>query len=97
MVAQLLPLVRDLRRAGSAAAALARLTTGRIDAAWLPGLKPWDCAAGVLLVQEAGGVVGDLVGPTPGTWPPTGDVLACPPGLWRPLHTALYPVYRPDR
>jgi myo-inositol-1(or 4)-monophosphatase len=85
--------VRDLRRAGSAAAALARLSTGRLDAAWLPGLQPWDCAAGVLLVEEAGGVVGDLAGPTPGTWPRSGDVLACAADLWSPLQRSLSPVY----
>jgi hypothetical protein len=66
MVDSLLPCVRDLRRSGSAAAALAAVATGRADAAWLPGLQPWGCAAGVLLVQQAGGVVGDLTGQTPG-------------------------------
>jgi myo-inositol-1(or 4)-monophosphatase len=94
MVAALAPRVRDLRRGGSAATALANVATGRADAAWLPGLQPWDCAAGALLVQEAGGVVGDLGGPTPGTWPPGGDVLAAPPALWRSLCTILTAAYR---
>jgi myo-inositol-1(or 4)-monophosphatase len=95
MVDALLPHVRDLRRSGSAAAALAAVATGRADAAWVPGLQSWDCAAGVLLVQEAGGIVGDLSGPTPGTWPPSGDVLAAGPGLWEPLRALLAPAYRP--
>jgi myo-inositol-1(or 4)-monophosphatase len=89
----LVPRVRDLRRGGSAAAALAQVATGRADAAWLPGLQPWDCAAGVLLVSEAGGTVGDLAGPTPGAVPASGDVLAAPPALWGPLRELLAPVY----
>ncbi len=94
MVATLLPRVRDLRRSGSAAAALAMVATGRADAAWIPGVRPWDCAAGVLLVQEAGGLVGDLAEVIPGTWPPGGDVLAAGPGLREPLRHALAAVYR---
>ncbi|MER5296561.1 inositol monophosphatase family protein [Streptomyces pharetrae] len=93
MVSALLPHVRDLRRGGSAAAALAQVATGRADALWAPGLQPWDCAAGVLLVQQAGGAVGDLTRPVPGTWPPSGDVLAAPPALWEPLRALLTPVY----
>jgi myo-inositol-1(or 4)-monophosphatase len=93
MVAALLPRVRDLRRGGSAAAALAMVATGRADAAWIPGIHPWDCAAGVLLVQEAGGLVGDLHGTDPNTWPPEGDVLATGVGLREPLRRALIEVY----
>ncbi len=93
MVAALLPRVRDLRRGGSAAAALAMVATGRADAAWIPGIHSWDCAAGVLLVQEAGGVVGDLTDVVSGTWPHGGDVLASAHGLREPLRQALVPVY----
>ena len=57
MISTLVPKVRDVRRGGSAASALAHLATRRADAVWAPGLQPWDCAAGVLLVLEAGGVV----------------------------------------
>lgn len=87
--------VRDVRRGGSAAAALGQVATGRADAAWLPGLQPWDCAAGVLLVDEAGGTVGDLDGPTPGVVPASGNVLAAPPALWPILRELLTPVYSP--
>jgi myo-inositol-1(or 4)-monophosphatase len=93
MVAALAPQVRDVRRGGSAACALAQVATGRADALWAPGLQPWDCAAGALLVAEAGGVVGDLVGPTPGSWPASGDVLAAGPRLWGPLCDLLRPIY----
>ncbi|MEU9578013.1 inositol monophosphatase family protein [Streptomyces chilikensis] len=91
----LLPRVRDLRRGGSAASALAQVATGRADALWAPGLRAWDCAAGALLVQQAGGTVGDLAGPTPGTWPRSGDVLAAPPALWEPLRALVAGVF-PD-
>jgi myo-inositol-1(or 4)-monophosphatase len=93
MVDALVARVRDVRRGGSAASALAQLATGRADAVWAPGLQPWDCAAGVLLASEAGHVVGDLTGPSGGTWPLSGDVLAAPPALWEPLRTLLAGVY----
>jgi myo-inositol-1(or 4)-monophosphatase len=95
MVSSLLPVVRDLRRSGSAAACLAAVATGRADAAWVPGLQPWDGAAGMLLVSEAGGVVGDLSGPSQGRWPRSGDLLAAPPALWEPLRQLLAPLYAP--
>jgi myo-inositol-1(or 4)-monophosphatase len=93
MIDALRPQVRDVRRGGSAAAALAQLATGRADAVWAPGLRAWDCAAGALLVHEAGGVVGDLTTTTPGTWPASGDVLAASPALWQPLRDLLAAVY----
>jgi len=46
-----------VRRAGSAALDLSYVACGRFDAFWEFNLKPWDVAAGVLLVQEAGGLV----------------------------------------
>jgi myo-inositol-1(or 4)-monophosphatase len=93
MVSALLPRVRDLRRGGSAAAALAMVATGRADAAWIPGVHSWDCAAGVLLVREAGGLVGDLAATVSDTWPHGGDVLATGGGLWEPLRQALRTAY----
>jgi myo-inositol-1(or 4)-monophosphatase len=51
-----------VRRTGSAALDLAWVGCGRFDAFWEFGLKPWDQAAGVLLVQEAGGRVSDMHG-----------------------------------
>ena len=60
--ARVLPRVRDIRRAGAAALDLAWLAAGRLDGYWERGLKPWDWAAGRLLVTEAGGVVAELEG-----------------------------------
>lgn len=93
MVGALLGNVRDLQRSGSAAVALANVAAGRADAVWSPGLQPWDGAAGLLLVHEAGGLVGDLDGPTERSWPPSGDVLAASPAVWHPLRDLLASVY----
>ena len=57
LLAAVLPRVRDLRRAGSAALDLAAVAAGRLDLFYEHGLQPWDLAAGELLVREAGGVV----------------------------------------
>jgi myo-inositol-1(or 4)-monophosphatase len=51
-----------IRRAGSAALDLSNVACGRFDAFWELVLAPWDIAAGMLLVQEAGGIVTDLAG-----------------------------------
>jgi myo-inositol-1(or 4)-monophosphatase len=51
-----------VRRPGSAALDLAYLATGRLDGFWELGLSPWDCAAGSLLIIEAGGKITDLAG-----------------------------------
>jgi myo-inositol-1(or 4)-monophosphatase len=57
--------VQAIRRAGSAALDLAYLAAGRFDGFWELKLKPWDTAAGCLLVTEAGGVISDITG---GKW-----------------------------
>ena len=53
-----------IRRAGSAALDLANLACGRFDGFWELVLAPWDVAAGILIVREAGGIVTDLAGET---------------------------------
>jgi myo-inositol-1(or 4)-monophosphatase len=65
VVTRLLPLARDIRRAGAAALDLAWTAAGRLDAFYENGLKRWDWAAGHLLVQEAGGVTGWIEGEPP--------------------------------
>jgi myo-inositol-1(or 4)-monophosphatase len=52
---RVLPRCGTLRASGSAALALAYVAAGWLDAYFQPGLKPWDAAAGILLVKEAGG------------------------------------------
>ncbi len=51
-----------VRRAGSAALDLAYVACGRLDGFWEIGLSAWDIAAGALLIEEAGGLVGDFAG-----------------------------------
>jgi len=59
---QLAMLSHGVRRAGSAALDLAYVASGRLDGFWEFGLKPWDMAAGVLLIREAGGFCSDMHG-----------------------------------
>lgn len=79
VLVRLLPRIRDLRRAGAAALDLAYVAAGRVDAFYERGLKPWDEAAGRLLVHEAGGVTADLEGE------PHGVVAAATPELLEEL------------
>lgn len=58
----LLPHAQTIQRTGSAALNLAYLATGRLDGFWSHSLKPWDIAAGVLIVREAGGTVTKIAG-----------------------------------
>lgn len=51
-----------VRRGGSAALDLCYVAAGRLDGFWEHNLRPWDCAAGYLVVREAGGIVTDYVG-----------------------------------
>jgi len=72
-----------VRRAGSAALDLAYTAAGRFDGFWEIGLKPWDLAAGVLLVEEAGGMVSDFAGGQ--GYLQSGNVVASNRFLFRPL------------
>ena len=83
LLVELLPRIRDLRRAGAAALDLAYVATGRVDAYYERGLKRWDEAAGLLLVREAGGVTDELHGE------PHGVVAAATPELCAELYARL--------
>jgi myo-inositol-1(or 4)-monophosphatase len=76
-----------VRRAGAAALDLAYVACGRLDAFWELGLAPWDMAAGALLIQEAGGLVGDLKGDQ--TYMESGDIVAATPKVFTSLLEAL--------
>ena len=83
-----------LRRPGAAALDLAYVAAGFYDGFWEVGLNPWDVAAGSLLVQEAGGLIGDLAGD--GDYLHGGQVHRRPiPRSSRRWSTALAP-YRED-
>ena len=72
-------LSRGTRRLGSAAIDLAYLAAGRLDGFWEMGLKAWDVAAGIILVQEAGGVVTRFDGSAHRL--AGGEIVAAPPAL----------------
>ncbi len=74
---------RGVRRQGSAALNLAYTAAARLDGFVEMGLKPWDVAAGALLVREAGGFVGDLAGGD--TWFESGDIVAANPHCFKAL------------
>lgn len=71
-----------LRRAGSAALDLSWVACGRMDAFWESNLKPWDLAAGALIVLEAGGLVTDLKG---GEDYLSGNICVGTPKIFAPL------------
>ena len=78
-----------LRRPGAAALDLAYVAAGFYDGFWEVGLNPWDVAAGSLLIQEAGGLIGDLSGE--GDFLHGGQVIAASPKIFAQMVTALAP------
>ncbi|MEN8166087.1 MAG: inositol monophosphatase family protein [Pseudomonadota bacterium] len=85
-------LIKDtagIRRPGSAALDFAYVAAGRMDGFWELGLAPWDFAAGVLLVREAGGIVTDIAGGE--RFLETGNVIA---GSLK-VHNAMLRCIRP--
>ncbi len=62
MLKDMMQKTAGVRRPGAAALDLAAVAAGRLDGFWEIGLSPWDMAAGVLMIQEAGGLVGDFEG-----------------------------------
>jgi myo-inositol-1(or 4)-monophosphatase len=80
VVARVLPAVRDIRRAGSAALDVCWVAAGRLDAFYERGLQPWDWAAAALVAAEAGARVGII----------DGDLhVAAPPALFDELAALL--------
>jgi myo-inositol-1(or 4)-monophosphatase len=77
-----------VRRAGAAALDLAYVACGRLDAFWEMNLQSWDMAAGIMLVEEAGGVITELFGD--GDPMKTGHVLAANPKM----HEQIAPLLR---
>jgi myo-inositol-1(or 4)-monophosphatase len=85
-----IPQCAGIRRAGSAALDLAYVAAGRLDGFWEFGLKRWDVAAGILLIQEAGGMVADPDGGESAL--ERGDVVAGNPHILKAMLTALKPL-----
>jgi myo-inositol-1(or 4)-monophosphatase len=88
-MAALQPRVAGLRRFGAASLDLAYVAAGRLDGYWERNLKPWDMAAGMIMIREAGGVVSDIQ--TPGDPLVSGDVV-CGNEI---IHAELTKILRP--
>ena len=73
-LSKLIPKVAEIRHPGSAALNLAYLASGRLDGYYELGLKSWDLAAGILLIQEAGGITTDFSGQD--NYLKTGEIVA---------------------
>lgn len=85
VLSRLIGRVRDIRRAGTASLDLAWTACGRLDGFYETGLKPWDLAAGSLIVREAGGRTGPLPRPIAGDR----GIVATGPGIHDALLEAL--------
>jgi myo-inositol-1(or 4)-monophosphatase len=77
----------SVRRTGSVALELAYLASGRLDAFMGFDLKPWDIAAGCLLIQEAGGLISDIHGEA--NYLKNGNLIAGNPKLFANLMQTL--------
>ena len=80
---------RSIRRAGSAALDLAYVGAGRADGFWELGLKSWDMAAGALMIQEAGGLIGDLSGGE--HYLDSGNIVAGNPKIFKAMLQTIRP------
>jgi len=89
MMKALLPGSAGIRRPGSAALDLAYVAAGRIDGFWEFGLNVWDMAAGVLLIEEAGGLVSDLNGGF--THLESGNIVAANPKTFKAMLQTIKP------
>ncbi len=83
------PRVAGLRRFGAASLDLAYVAAGRLDGYWERNLKPWDIAAGIIMIREAGGIVSDIQ--TSGDPLITGDVVCGN----ETIHAELTKILRP--
>jgi myo-inositol-1(or 4)-monophosphatase len=88
----LVPRSAGVRRAGAAALDLAYVAAGRLDGFWEFGLQPWDMAAGVLLIREAGGLVTDADGDE--HYMDSGNILTGTPRVLRELVKVVTPIWK---
>jgi len=89
---QVMPLVAGVRRMGAAALDMAYVAAGRYEGYWELGISSWDIAAGIVLVQEAGGYVCDLNDGNDSFG--TNSILATNQFLNQPLKDILLPCYK---
>ena len=84
---RLLPRCRGMRRAGACALDLCYVAAGRLDGFFVMSLSSWDIAAGALIVEEAGGRIGDFAGGP--DFLRTNELIAAAPGIFGALREAI--------
>ena len=89
MLKDFIPKTSGIRRPGAAALDLAFVAAGWTDGFWEINLSPWDIAAGALLIQEAGGIVGDFEGNE--SWIHSGNIVAGNPKIFAQMLQVLQP------
>jgi myo-inositol-1(or 4)-monophosphatase len=94
MFRALFPQTAGIRRPGSAALDLAYLAAGRLDGFWEVGLNIWDMAAGVLLIQEAGGISSDFMGGH--DYLTSGNLVSGNPKVFAEILKAIRPHVTPE-
>jgi myo-inositol-1(or 4)-monophosphatase len=88
----LVPRCAGIRRPGAAALDLAYVAAGRLDGFWEFGLEPWDMAAGVLLIREAGGLTTDADGDE--GYMASGNIVTGTPKVLRELVKIIKPIWQ---
>jgi myo-inositol-1(or 4)-monophosphatase len=86
-LAAMMDITSGIRRFGSAALDLAWVAAGRFDGYWEGGLQPWDMAAGIIIVREAGGIVTEVSGGT--KMLESGSILAANPDMQESMGETL--------
>nr|HIL75480.1 inositol monophosphatase [Rhodospirillales bacterium] len=81
-----------IRRFGSAALDLAYVAAGRFDGFWETNLQPWDIAAGIIIVREAGGMISEIDGRD--GMLRTGSILAANPTLYKELGQTILNIVK---
>lgn len=94
MLKEVITQTAGVRRPGAASLDLAYVAAGRLDGFWEVGLKPWDMAAGALMIREAGGMVSNLEGGD--GWMESGNICAGSPKVHAALLKLLKPHLTPD-
>jgi myo-inositol-1(or 4)-monophosphatase len=87
-----LPTATGIRRAGSATLDLAYVASGRLDGFWEFGLKPWDIAAGALMIREAGGLISDFSGAE--NYLESGNIVTGNPKIFKAMLQAIQPALK---
>jgi len=94
MFRALFPQTAGIRRPGSAALDLAYVAAGRLDGFWEIGLNVWDMAAGILLIQEAGGISSDFTGGH--NYLTSGNLVSGNPKVFAEILKAIRPHITPE-